>query len=172
MQKILLITQTPNKDAESLTHTELFDLKKNPFSQFFGRILFGKEILYREYFNDQIIKWMHAKGSKCHGSKSCDGREAIEREIKKEYKLIVAFGMPAAKIIFGNNINVEELAKKMENGPIRIDSSSKEEFKGIGTKVAGFPHVSAQAQLCWKAHPQKFSNCVVKTQDEIGNLIK
>jgi len=172
LQKILLITKAPNKDAESLTHTELFDLKKNPFSQFFGRILFGKETLYRKYFNDQIIKWMHAKGSKCHGSRSCDGRGAIEREIKKEYKLIVTFGMPAAKIIFGNNINVEKLVKKMENGPIGIDSSGKEQFKGIGAKVAGFPHVSGRAQNCWKVHPEDFSNCLAKTQDEIGNLIK
>lgn len=43
MSKILLITEKPNDQATNLKHSELFDINKNTFSQFFGRTIFGRE---------------------------------------------------------------------------------------------------------------------------------
>lgn len=41
MSKILLLTEEPNSQAANLKHGELFDLSKNPISQFFGRVVFA-----------------------------------------------------------------------------------------------------------------------------------
>ena len=43
MQRILLVTESPNEKATNLKHDELFDISKNAISQFFGRVLLGRE---------------------------------------------------------------------------------------------------------------------------------
>lgn len=62
MAKVLIITKTPNIEAATLTHSELFDITKNTFSQFVGRPILGSESCFRQYFSENHFMWMHAEG--------------------------------------------------------------------------------------------------------------
>lgn len=177
ISKIILITKEPNKQAENLMHEELFDIKKNTFSQFFGRALLGRECDYRSFFNEKNFLWMHAKGSKCHGDPRNDGHLAIKEVIKTgKYRFAVTFGLHASKIFLSNSqANLAYISKIMSNGIVIMKDLPRahvNKFYNVDVNVMMFPHVSGQCQQYWKQYADIFSHCLNLTQEEVLKIIK
>ena len=156
-----MITLEPNPEAQQLTqYEELFQIERNKFSQFFGRILFGKEELYRRYFNSELIRWMHANGSRFPGD---NGRNDIRTEVERSnFELIITFGIPAAKVIY-KNISLDKLVEIAKDGKNRGELVKISE----NTYYAGFPHVSGNAQWCWEPI---FSDYLILVQRKIQDI--
>jgi len=166
-----MVTKEPNKKASSLSHDKLFDIAENPFSQFLGRVLLGCEKDYRNHFNDYNFLWIHALGSSCHGKESKDGPQAIRNIVGvTEFELIVTFGIEAAEIFWGALATIDKLALLMSKGPLSLNYLYGYK-KNKKTKIASFPHVSAQAQWVWVDFSQHFSSNLLVTQEIVKKII-
>lgn len=177
MPKIIIVTEKPNSKAELLTHAELFDIDKNSFSQFFARLLIGRESDCRMFFNENNFLWMHAQGSLCHGSRDLDGRRAILEEIRTgNYHLVVGFGLIAAKIFLSNRqANLANISKIMQHGPVPLNEFSAvcvSDLQSIGTLVALLPHGSGRAQTHWMNYADAFSCCLQSVQEKVISIIR
>jgi hypothetical protein len=175
-QRILMITEKPNKKADQLPCREdLFDLEKNPFSQFFGRILFGSEKCFRAYFNDKLVMWKHAR--KSYLQDDC-GRICIQNYIKNhanKIELIVTFGIPAARKILSNkNANIERMSDIFEDGlqPLCDVYCNKSLFNTVTIPVAALPHTSGEAQQFWKNYPCVWSKLVEEIQEKACKICR
>lgn len=170
MKKILMITEQPNQQASTLIHEELFDISKNPFSQFFGRVLFGNEKYFRRYFNHHFIQWMHARGSMCHGRSSNDGKSAIRKYIfekKDSLRLIVAFGRNAAKVFLPNReANFASISNRYKKGLLDL-AKINESFKDLRIPIAFLPHISGNAQKVWMDYADTFTIVVGEIQENV-----
>ena len=175
MSKILVITEEPNKQASVLSHKELFDINKNAFSQFVGRLVFGCEIDYRKYFNYNYITWMHSLGSKCHGDTYNDGRDAIRNNIESNnYEMIIILGRHASKVLLSNHeACIRNMAFIMKNGPIELKKINGEHIRYFNTTnpmIAFLPHPSGQAQKYWMKYSNVFSDCLIKVQEIVKQI--
>lgn len=176
-----MVSKEPNDEAIPLKHNELFDIVKNPFSQFFGRLLFGTESDYRKYFNENNILWMHAKGSSCHGSTENDGKFAIRSEvISADFSLIVAFGREARQVFFKRRVNFDIVSDLFKNGPEKVENIKEfltprlinSDFLNNDTYIVNLPHASGFAQPEWMKYPLEYSSCLQQTQKIVFNLSK
>ncbi len=179
MQRILLVTESPNEQATNLKHNELFDIRKNAISQFFGEALFGRESDYRQYFNADLFFWMHAKGSSCHGDTENDGIKAIRERINsKDYHYIATFGVPASKIFLSNSeAKLDYISKIMSKGPVDLKTLQGTHVNFFSdrcdnTPVAMLPHISGRAQKYWMKYTEIFSPCLDSIQQEIIKIVK
>jgi len=178
MQKILIVTQEPNKEASELTHEQLFDIKKNPFLQFLGRLLFGEEINYRKYFNSGNILWMHAKGSECHKPDE-DGTKSIREKVLDKHsnlKLIVTFGKHASSVFIEKPLSFEWLFRYIKNGPVSFSEikqllNSDISDKIIECKIVCFPHPSGKANKAWMQNAVVCSVNLQQTQKHILKML-
>lgn len=172
MKEILMITEEPNHAATQLLHDNLFDINLNPFCQFFGRILFGSEKSFRNCFKPNLIHWMHAKGSNCHGKSTNDGKQAILEYINKNennLRLIVCFGIPASRVLLPyKQANFATISNKFSNGI--IDLSNILNRTQIQIPVAIFPHVSGRATRAWITYANFFSKLAEIVQDKSINI--
>gem|GEM_PF-4883934 len=174
MQRILLVTDKPNKEASTLTHSELFDLTKNSFSQFFGRLLLGNEQSFRKHFNNKNFLWMHARGSRCHGDTNQDGKLAILKQVQRnDFPLIVTFGSPGLHVFIDKDkANLGSVIPLMSNGPVsfeKIKNLLNDELRNNPprSQLACFPHPSGNSQWVWMGYPHEISDCLLKVQEFI-----
>lgn len=177
MQKLLLVTEKPNTEALGLNHEQLFNISQNTFSQFFGRILLGREEDYKKYFIPNNFLWMHAKGSLCHGDKKNDGKKAIiNRVISDKFSLIITFGAPALKVFFGDSIDIHKMTKRMQDGPKRLLDFKDLLINDLGenelqSQLTCFPHPSGENNQMWKEFAVEISQCIDKTQKIIFEIL-
>ena len=168
MQKILFITEKPNDAASKLKIENFFDIDKNPFCQFFGRLIFGSEELYIKCFNIENILWMHAKGSSAYDSKDDDGKEAIIKKVNSDnFKLIITFGKPAMNIILPEE-KMENIFSLNKGYPLKKKDLTENISKKINvnneTGFCFFPHPSGQAQHLWIKNAAFLSKNLNRTQ--------
>lgn len=175
MQKILMITEVPNKQAKSLRIKALYSIKKNPFSQFFGRLLFGSESLYRNHFSFDKIKWMHAKGSDCYGQKCNDGKKKILDEINNgSFRMVITFGRDAMRILFPHE-KLGIFFDKKYKFPVEAKQHSFSVNRKINPQrpflISCFPHASGRAQPMWVKHSDYLSQCLSNTQKTVRKIL-
>ncbi|MBN1412553.1 MAG: hypothetical protein JW969_17020 [Spirochaetales bacterium] len=175
MQKILMISEEPNKKALKLDIEDLYDIEKNPFCQFFGRLLFGTEELTKKYFTINNIKWMHAKGSTFYGLKAKDGKKAILNDFSK-YKLIITFGKKAIKIFLPKLKNFQSIFNGKLVYPVKWDkiksSHNLETENELDCEFYFFPHPSGQAQPAWMKFAVNLSKNLDKMQKNVLELVQ
>ncbi len=175
-QRILMITEEPNKEAAQLPCREdLFNLKLNPFSQFFGRILFGSEKCFRACFNDKLVMWKHARGSKL--LQDDRGKRCIQNYIKNhanEIELIVTFGIPAAGTVLPKEkADIKEMSVVFQNGLRQLcNICNRPHFNRVTIPVAALPHTSGRAQSFWMEYPCVWSKLVEEIQEKACKICR
>lgn len=168
MQKILLITEKPNDTAYKLKIRSFYEIDKNPFCQYFGRLIFGSEDLYINHFKIENILWMHSKGSSAYDSTEDDGKEAIIKRVNSHnFKLIITFGKPAMNI-FLPKLKMEDLFSPNKAYPLYMKDITNNMSERINvtnnTGFCFFPHPSGQAQHLWIKNAALLSKNLSKTQ--------
>jgi hypothetical protein len=173
---ILLVTEEPNSQSKELSRDEFFDHKRNGMAQFFGRTVFGDEERYRRLFNPNNVKWMHAREWQNRRGAPRDGRAAIIDFVSSadtEICLILAFGLPAAKL-FLRNSSLNEVVNDNKYSRIQplCKLKCKGDLKAVSVPIAFFPHVSGRSQSYWMNHAERHSKLILEVQKKIDILIR